>query len=425
MTTTSDRYQRVFENLTIPVILLDGDYRVESLNRPAAELFSNGPGAEPSFPSAAEPGTDLPWLREELALFASRNLPEQIVEKSVETRRGSRYFQVTLKRLQDGRCPTCGTMVMLADLTEQKQAEEALRESELKFRTVVQSADDAIVLSDGHGTILSWNQGAQAMFGYEESEVLGQPLTMLFPDPYRQASPDLLEWNPLTGGFRKNDKTAESYGVRKDGSRFPVELSVAVWEMGSETFYSGIIRDISERKRAEALLRLLSLTDELTGLYNRRGFLMLAEQQLRMAARTKHRMYLVFVDLDGMKWINDTLGHQEGDRAIREAAALLKHTYRESDIIARIGGDEFAVLVSEGRKDDAAVLTVRLEKNLAQRQAKPDQSFTLSLSIGIVTCDAENPCSLDTLLDQADREMYEQKQRKKAGNPVPLNPGEE
>jgi diguanylate cyclase (GGDEF)-like protein len=203
-----------------------------------------------------------------------------------------------------------------------------------------------------------------------------------------------------------------------------VELSVAVWDVNGETFYSGIIRDTSERKRAEALVRLLSLTDELTGLYNRRGFLTLAEQQLKLAARTRRRMYLLFVDLDGMKAINDTLGHQEGDQAIREAAALLKNTYRESDIIARIGGDEFAVLVPEARKEDGRALTARLERNLAALEKKEGLPFKLSLSIGIVSCDASDPCSLEVLLDRADRMMYEQKQGKRKNGQIPERPEE-
>lgn len=418
---TPEGYQRIFENLTVPIILLDSEDRIEVLNPAAAALF---PRPIPSQDSAYQEGgigSAVLWLEEELRAMVALGELETSFEKTLETAKGRRCFQAILRRFPDGDGGSQGTMVMLTDLTEQKRIEERLGESELKFRSLVQSADDAIVLSDGHGSILSWNQGAQAMFGYEEQEVLGKPLTMLFPDPYHQASSEPLDRSHLTGGFRKNGKTAEGFGVCKDGTRIPVELSVAVWEIEAETFYSGIIRDTSERKRAEALLHMLSLTDELTGLYNRRGFMTLAEQHLKLAARTRRRMYLLFADLDGMKVINDTLGHQEGDRAIREAGELLKHTFRESDIIARIGGDEFAVLVPEARKEDENVVKARLENNLIERQAKADLAFKLSLSIGIVSCNGEEPCSLDALLDQADREMYEQKQ-KKAGAFVPCPP---
>lgn len=425
MTPQSELYQILFESLPEPALVLDKEQRIEARNRAAAVLFSK---ASPSPAQAYEEGgigSAVPWLEEELRAMIALGESESSFEKRLQTSGGERSFRVTLLRsLPSGDGGFPGTLVMLADLTEQKRAEEALRESELRFRSLVQSADDAIVLSDSHGNILSWNQGAQSIFGYEENEVLGQPLTMLFPDPFHQASRDSLGEVYPGGAFRKDGKTAEGYGVRKDGTRFPVELSVAVWDVDGETFYSGIIRDISERKRAEALVRLLSLTDDLTGLYNRRGFLTLAEQELKLAARTKRRMYLLFVDLDGMKWINDTLGHQEGDRAIREAAALLKHTYRESDIIARIGGDEFAVLVHEARKEDERTLTSRLERNLGVHNRRENQPFDLSLSIGIVSCDAADPCSLEVLLDRADRLMYEEKQRKRKDGNISERPQE-
>jgi diguanylate cyclase (GGDEF)-like protein/PAS domain S-box-containing protein len=424
MTPPPELYQGLFMNLTVPVIILDREHRIQARNPAAARLFSPNPSPPAQVYEEGGIGSAVPWLEEELRAMLALGEKESSFEKRLQTTQGERCFQVTLRPLPKPNGGSLGMLVMLADLTEQKRTEEALRESELRFRSLVQSADDAIVLSDGHGNILSWNQGAQAIFGYEESEILGKPLTMLFPDPFHQASRDSLGEVHLGGAFRKNGKTAEGNGVRKDGSRFPVELSVAVWDVNGETFYSGIIRDISERKRAEALVRLLSLTDDLTGLYNRRGFLTLAEQELKLAARTKRRMYLLFVDLDGMKWINDTLGHQEGDRAIRDAAALLKHTYRESDIIARIGGDEFAVLVHEARKEDERALTSRLERNLAAHNGKENQLFNLSLSIGVVSCDAADPCSLEVLLDRADRLMYEEKQRKRKNGNIPDRPRE-
>jgi PleD family two-component response regulator len=116
-----------------------------------------------------------------------------------------------------------------------------------------------------------------------------------------------------------------------------------------------------ERHRMQEQIRSLSLVDELTGLYNRRGFLTLASQQLKLAHRLKKRMLLVFADLDGMKRINDTLGHQEGDKALIEIAKILKETFRESDIIARLGGDEFVVLTLEKSVSSDDAITKRLQ----------------------------------------------------------------
>jgi diguanylate cyclase (GGDEF)-like protein len=166
----------------------------------------------------------------------------------------------------------------------------------------------------------------------------------------------------------------------------------------------------AEHKQVEEALHALLLADELTGLYNRRGFFNLAEQQLRMAERTKRKMLLLFADFDDLKWINDTFGHAEGDRALIQVAGILRETFRESDIIARIGGDEFVVLAMETDGASAEILTTRLQKNLETHNAKGPRRYKLSLSVGVARYDPEHPCSIDELLARADKSMYEHKQ---------------
>lgn len=173
------------------------------------------------------------------------------------------------------------------------------------------------------------------------------------------------------------------------------------------------IRYAIERHNLKMELREMSLSDDLTGIYNRRGFLTLAQQQVKMANRMKVRLLLLFADLDGMKWINDNLGHHEGDRALIETAGVLKETFRESDIIARIGGDEFAVIAMEESETNDGILVERLQENLDAHNASKDRAYKLSISAGIVHYDPESPCSIDELLDKADKLMYEQKRVKK------------
>lgn len=136
-----------------------------------------------------------------------------------------------------------------------EHARLALRESEERFRSVVQSATDAIVLADHRGIIISWNASAERLFGYLEEEVLGQPLTMLMPDRYRKAHQGGIQRFHSTGTPHVIGKTVELCGLRKDGREFPLELSLATWKSAQGTFFSGIIRDITERKRAEEALR--------------------------------------------------------------------------------------------------------------------------------------------------------------------------
>lgn len=172
--------------------------------------------------------------------------------------------------------------------------------------------------------------------------------------------------------------------------------------------------EIANRMRLEAELRTLSLTDSLTGLYNHRGFLALGQQQMKSAKRNKQDVVLLFADLDNLKWINDTLGHQEGDFALAEAADIFRACFRESDIMARIGGDEFVVLAIQAEKESAKNLIAKLQKKLYDYNVKTSRRYPLSLSIGIAISDARYPCSIDDLLFKADKLMYEQKQIKRS-----------
>jgi diguanylate cyclase (GGDEF)-like protein len=170
-----------------------------------------------------------------------------------------------------------------------------------------------------------------------------------------------------------------------------------------------------ERHRFQQQVRDESLTDELSGLYNRRGFYAFAQQHLRLASRSKRGLAVVFLDLDGLKHINDTYGHAAGDQALVDVARILQETFRDSDIIARMGGDEFAVMVLDTEREQAEHLCARLESSLDRLNASRSRQYELSLSTGICHCQPAPPCCADELIARADQAMYEQKRRKKAG----------
>ena len=185
-----------------------------------------------------------------------------------------------------------------------------------------------------------------------------------------------------------------------------------------------LLTNVEKQPRGELLLRAvrcaakqymlqselgnLALCDELTGLYNRRGFMALAERQLKLSRRSGRGLLLFFMDVDGMKAINDSFGHLEGDAALKRTAEALKKTFRDSDVIARIGGDEFAVLAIEASRQSEAAIRARFCKFIKSSGAEGSH-YSLSLSLGVGRFDPRRPISVADLMMQADRAMYEQK----------------
>lgn len=202
---------------------------------------------------------------------------------------------------------------------------------------------------------------------------------------------------------RADSATADS----PDGRWFNVRVTMIRDVRGRDMGRLVVLREVTERRRMVETIRQLSLTDELTGLLNRRGFLTIAERQVRTSARTRNRLWLLFADVDGLKAINDRLGHEAGDSALREIAGLLRtSTFRDADIVGRLGGDEFAVLATEIGRIDGEALVERLEGAVRTANERPDRTYELSVSVGATVFEPANPQTLDDLLVEADRRMY-------------------
>mgnify|MGYP001574143830 CR=1 FL=1 len=174
-----------------------------------------------------------------------------------------------------------------------------------------------------------------------------------------------------------------------------------------------VIRYSIDRARLMDEIRSLALIDELTQVYNRRGFLTLGQHQLRVASRSKTFMTLLFADVDDLKVINDNLGHQEGDRALIETVNILKTTFRNSDIIARLGGDEFAILLTGPNSAIGNVFVSRVRSFVEKQIEARGFSYKLSVSFGMAEYDPEHPISIEELVSKGDKSMYKQKRGKK------------
>jgi diguanylate cyclase (GGDEF)-like protein/PAS domain S-box-containing protein len=284
---------------------------------------------------------------------------------------------------------------------------EEVEKRRVYLEGVLREAPDAIITLDDRFQVVEWNAGAERLFGYSQEETVGQHLDDLVTDP--DVFEEATAFTQRVLG-RKALSPTETIRYRKDGSPVAVIVAGSPILVGDELIgVVAVYTDITARVRMEETLRALALIDDLTGLYNRRGFFTLGQQQLKAADRAKSGMALLFADFNGLKRINDALGHPEGDRALIETADVLRETFRESDIIARFGGDEFVVLAIETDGVGFQVLTTRLQENLEAHNARKGRRYKLSLSVGLARYDPESPCSIEELLAQADRAMYERK----------------
>jgi diguanylate cyclase (GGDEF)-like protein/PAS domain S-box-containing protein len=310
-------------------------------------------------------------------------------------------------------------LLMKKGTNELSLRESIIQENEKHFRSVVETANDAFVSINSNGEIVLWNQSAINIFGYSSDEAIGKPVTIIMPKEFHDDH-NMGISRILAGGKPKIiDTMVEVTALNKNGSKFPIELSLSRWETERGAFFTAVIRDITERKKIEDKIKALSLTDELTGLYNRRGFFNLSEQQLKLAKRGSKKVYMLYLDLDNFKEINDTFGHSEGDTVLKDIAMILKSSYRESDVIGRLGGDEFVVFPIGSDDETIKIVVDRLYKNIDIFNRKSNKSYKLSVSVGVASYDPIAPCSLDELITKADHLMYENKKNKQDKNPKP------
>lgn len=306
----------------------------------------------------------------------------------------------------------CGYLAQIQDITERKNVEQRLRGQQDFLSSVINSLSNPFYVIDANDySVKLMNTAARS--GTEAGTVTCHALTHRCERPCGTSPGHRC---PLQEVKRtKKPVTLEHVLYDKDGNAryYEVHASPILDDRGNVAQMIEYSIDISERKRMEEELHMLSLIDELTGLYNRRGFFTLAEKQLALAKREGTKLLCIYADIDNMKKINDTYGHKEGDVTLIEINNILRYTFRESDIVARIGGDEFAILSVERSGRKAGVLIRRLERNLANANAALRKPYRLSMSAGAACYDPANPVPLDELLDQADKMMYKQKLRKK------------
>ncbi len=314
------------------------------------------------------------------------------------------------------------------DVEDLRRTADELANSEAYFRLLTENSRDLVRTHDLNAKALYVSPSVERMLGYTPQEFLAlAPLSLVHPDDQAVVSPQVSP--PIYERF-KNVPLA--YRLKhKDGSYRWLEMNFGPLRdaHGEVIGVQSSARDVTDRHQAEERLatqaeelRSLSLRDELTGLYNRRGWLELARQSLRLAQREQRAAGVIFVDLNGMKLINDQHGHEEGDRALKDTARVLKSACREVDVIARFGGDEFVVFALDFDESALEALRQRVREATSELNRSGDRPFQLSMSVGAAFFKPESPEPIDALLDRADHEMYEQKRARKRNGGVSLMP---
>ncbi len=284
--------------------------------------------------------------------------------------------------------------------------------SERKFRSVIESANDSIILSDRTGTIISWNKGAELIFGFNEKEALGKNLQIIIPDKFKVAHQQGMERYLMSGEPKVIGNTVELEGLRKDGSEFPIELSLAAWQEDDQVYFSSIIRDITERKRNEKKINQMVYRDPLTGLPNRLLLNDRLSQALELADENKQTIGIMFIDLDRFKYINDTLGHAVGDQLLIEIAKRIQACVGKNDTVCRQGGDEFIVLIPNTTADEVSKIAQQIVDLFSSSVMVNEQELFVTPSIGIAMYPGDGR-DIETLIKNADTAMYRVKEQGK------------
>ena len=298
-------------------------------------------------------------------------------------------------------------------VTNLKQIKEELEKSQLLLQSVIHNALDGIITTNEAGDIQGFNPAAEKIFGYLQEEIIGKNVKILMPAPDQEKYEASMSQVIQRGSKFVGVPGREVMAARKDGEKFPMEISLSEMILGGLCYYVGIVRDITERKLAEQKIAHLAHHDYLTGLPNRARFMASLELSANLAKRNKYKVALLFLDLDGFKKINDVYGHDAGDLLLQEVANRLSKVIRASDNVARIGGDEFILVLNNIQIDaDSRLVASKIIAALSEPFDLKGQECHVGGSIG-VSIFPDDTEDLAKLLKQADEAMYHAKQNGK------------
>jgi diguanylate cyclase (GGDEF)-like protein/PAS domain S-box-containing protein len=306
--------------------------------------------------------------------------------------------------------------ITVAMSLQRRRLEKDLAASERRYRNTIMSIPDIVYSLDCRCNITAINKGDDFLgeYGFTAESIIGLPFTELI---YGEDRSMVIEsFKQAIDTRREHTRGLEFRIMAKDGTVEWYELHshMSFDSSGSYDHEEGVLRNITEKKRLQAELEKNATFDSVTGMYNRRCGLMLLEKQAQIARRNNRSLTVCYFDIDNLKTVNDSFGHGEGDRLIERTAALLKGIFRGSDILVRMGGDEFLAVMTDYEFDNTCrIIRKRLTDRLAEETVDKANPYELSISAGFARYDPGSDMSVERLIEIADREMYRDKRGKK------------
>ena len=404
----------LMENIPDPIYFKDAQTRFMRVNRAAARAYGL------TDPQQAIGKTDFDFFPPEHAQAAFYDeqqvlrTGQAIIDKEESIPQPDHacvWLSTTKLPLHDERGAVIGTFAISRDITEKKKVETQLQKSEERYRAIIEQSTDGITLIDENGCIVEWNKAMEDLTALRKSEVLQQPLWnvnygLLREDTKNPALHTLMKesMQKMLNSTRVKSHTFETEICRADGIVRHASITYFNVDVGGDRLYGCTVRDVTARKQTEEKLLFLSTHDVLTGLYNRAHF----NDVLALSSQADpYPISVVMIDIDGMKYTNDTLGHAAGDELLRRTAQLLAQTFRGDDVIARVGGDEFAVLLHRTSEEVSPIALERLRLKLREHNGG-HPGVLLSLSMGVAT--ASKYSDLAQAMAVADQRMYQDKE---------------
>lgn len=295
------------------------------------------------------------------------------------------------------------------EVTERKRIEEKLQESEKRYHSLFESSTDAIMLLDKKG-FLGCNKATLEMFGLDKEMFISSHPGDLSPPVQANGADSTTAANEkIKYAFKNGANKFEWIHRRKNGEDFPAEVWLTAFPLEGRQILQATVRDITKRKRAEEKIRYISFHDTLTGLYNRNFF---EEEISRLNTRRQYPVSIVIADINGLKFVNDTFGHSQGDKLLKDIAEILRSVSRKEDIVSRIGGDEFTIILPQSDEKVTLTFCNRVKNECEEYNRKSIHKPKLGIALGCATQSGQYK-SIDEALKKADESMYAEKMRMK------------